>query len=126
MSIIDKLLELDIKKLDRQSKEFEVKRLSGILQEKFIITCKPLSSNQVAHIGEISKNIGEIRVNSILEACRVEGKKFSDKELISKFNAVSGADVITKLFLAGEIYELHDTISKLSGYNGDVVEEVKN
>lgn len=124
MSIIDKLLETDVKKLERQAKEYEIKRLSKAIGEKFIITIKPLSSEQVHHIGEISK--GNERENAVLEACRIEGKKFSDKDLLSKFGCVSGIDLINKLLLPGEINAIYLIINEISGYSVDVVKEIKN
>lgn len=124
MSIIDKLLETDVKKLERKAKEYEVKRLSEAIGEKFIVTIKPLSSEQVHHISEVSK--GNERENAILEACKIEGKKFSDKELLNKFGCISGVDVINKLLLPGEINAIYLIINEISGYSIDVVEEIKN
>ncbi len=127
MSILDLLLETDEKKLKiNNSKDYEVKRLSNVLGQKFIVNCKPLTNEQVAHIGEVSKDNTELKLNAVIEACRIEGKKFSHKELMGKFKVLTPLELLNKLFLPGEIYELYDIVNKLSGYSKDAVEEIKN
>lgn len=127
MSILDKLLETDLKKLqNKEKKTYEVKRLSEIVGEPFLVTCKPLGHEQVAHVGEISKDETDIRLNTILEGCEVEGRSFSHDVFTSKLGTPSGKEVIEKLLRAGEVWELYRIINKMSGYGSDVVEEVKN
>lgn len=126
MSILDLLLETDIDKLqNNNSKNYEIKRLSKILGEKFIVTCTLLTNEQMMHIGEISKTNFDIKLNAVLEACKIEGKKLNNEELMKKFNVVSAKELISKLFLPGEVYELYNIINDLSGYGKDAVKEVK-
>lgn len=126
MSILDLLLETDIDKLqNNNSKNYEIKRLSKILGEKFIVTCTLLTNEQMMHIGEISKTNFDIKLNAVLEACKIEGKKLNNEELMKKFNVVSAKELIGKLFLPGEVYELYNIINDLSGYGKDAVKEVK-
>lgn len=127
MSILDRLLETDIERFnEKNSKKYEIKRLSSIIGEKFIVECRALSSEQVAHIGEISKNNTDTKINAVLESCRIEGKKLNNTELLNKFNCVTGKDIIEKLFNVGEVFELYNVINDLSGYNRDAVKEIKN
>jgi hypothetical protein len=58
------------------------------------------------------------------EACRIDGKKFTDDDIMSKFGEFSGNNVVGKLFNAGEISALYEEVSKLSGYNLDAVKEI--
>lgn len=126
MSILDLLLETDIDKLqNNNSKNYEIKRLTKILGEKFIVTCTLLTNEQMMHIGEISKTNFDIKLNAVLEACKIEGKKLNNEELMKKFNVVSAKELIGKLFLPGEVYELYNIINDLSGYGKDAVKEVK-
>lgn len=126
MSILDLLLETDIDKLqNNNSKNYEIKRLTKILGEKFIVTCTLLTNEQMMHIGEISKTNFDIKLNAVLEACKIEGKKLNNEELMKKFNVVSAKELISKLFLPGEVYELYNVINDLSGYGKDAVKEVK-
>lgn len=127
MSIIDLLLETDAEKLQaKHSKNYEIKRLSKVLGEKFIITCYALTHEQVEHIGEISKSNKDMKLNAVLEACKIEGKRFNNKELMDKFGVVTPTDLLNKLFLPGELYEIYEIINTLSGYSKDAVREIKN
>lgn len=127
MSIIDLLLETDVQKLqENNKKDYEVKRLSNILGEKFIVTCHALTHEQVTHLGEISKSNADLKLNAVIEACRIEGKRFNNVDIMNKFGVVTPSDLLNKLFLVGEIAALYDTVNKLSGYSKDAVKEVKN
>lgn len=127
MSILDLLLETDIKKLElNNSKKYEIKRISNIIGEKFIITCSPIRTDQIAHIAEVSKNNTEIKHNTILEACKIDGKKINNKELMEKFNVVTPTELVGKMLLAGEISEINNIINDISGYGKDAIEEIKN
>lgn len=127
MNIFEKLLETDAEKISkREGKKVEVNRLTALLGEPFVVECRPLNSEQFEHIGEISKTNADIRENVVLEGCTIEGKKFNCKELLHKFQAVTGRDVLNKLFLIGELSVLYDNVNKISGYNNDTVTEIKN
>lgn len=127
MSILDLLLETDIEKLKQNnSKDFEVTRLSEKIGEKFIVQCSPLTSEKIRHIAEISKNDTDTKTYSILESCRIEGKKINSKELMEKFGAVTPPELIEKILLPGEMHALYTEISTLSGYARNAVEEIKN
>ena len=127
MSIIDLLLETDVEKIQAIRKsDYEVQRLSKALGKKFIVTCHALTHEQVGHLGEISKTNKEMKLNAVLEACKIEGIRFNNKDLMDKFSVITPLDLINKLFLPGEIYELYEAINTLSGYSKDAVKEVKN
>lgn len=127
MSVLDLLLETDQKKLEiKFSKEFEVKRLSEKIGSPFIVTCSPLTNEQLAYLAEISKNNTEIKVNTVLECCKIDGKKIASKELLEKFKVATPNDLVEKLFLPGEIYKLYETVNSMSGYGEGVIEEIKN
>ena len=127
MSVLDLLLEVDVEKLnEKTSKEFEVKRLSEKLKGKFLVTCTPLRLEQLNHISEISKTTTEMKVNVVIECCRIDGKKFNQKELREKLNCNTAQEVVEKLFLPGEIQNLYEVINKMSGYSDKAVEEIKN
>ena len=126
MSISDRLLETDAEKLQEKEKtEIKIKRLSDIVGEPFVVTCAALTEDQMVHVSEISKE-GDFRANILLESCRIEGRRLSDKELLNKLGVASGKDAIKALFSAGEISIIYSTINRLSGYDEDAVTEVKN
>ena len=127
MGVFDRLLQTDAEKIGkRESKKMEIKRLSKLIGEPFIVTLTPLTSEQFSYIGEMSKNDTDIRCNAVLEACKIEKKKISCQELLDKFGVVTGREVLEKLFLVGEIGEIYNKISDMSGYGRKTVEEIKN
>lgn len=127
MSILDLLLETDVEKLQHANKkDFEIKRLSKALGEKFLIECRPLTNQQIEHIGEISKSNADMKLNAILESCRLEGKRFNHQQLMNKFGVATPIDLLNKLLLPGEIFELYNAVNELSGYGKDAVKEIKN
>lgn len=126
-NIIDLLLETDPKKFEENNKkDYEIKRLSDILGEKFVITCHALTDEQVDHVSEISNNHTETKYNSLIESCRIEGKRFNNRELMDRFGASTPKDLLKKVLKPGEVYSLFLEINALSGYGRDVVKEVKN
>lgn len=127
MNIIDKLLTTDIETLQEGLKrDFEITRLSKKLGIPFILQCKPLSSEQMDHIVEISKNnITDIKLNAILEGCSLDNKSINNAALLEKFNCLTGKELVEKLFLIGEISELYQIINEISGYSKDAVKEIK-
>lgn len=128
MNTFDLLLSTDTKKItEKIKKEVEITRLSKIIGDKFIVTCYPLTHEQIKHLSELATSSNaDAKLNAINEACRIDGKKFSDKELREKFNCVSGVDVITKLLNIGEVYDIYEVINKISGYTQNAVVEIKN
>lgn len=127
MSILDLLLETDVEKLQASNtKEFEIKRLSKVLGEKFVVTCRALTNDQITHVGEVSKNNTDTKLNVVLESCRIEGKRFNNKQLMDRFNVITPIELLNKLFLPGEIFELYTAVNELSGYTKDAVKEIKN
>lgn len=126
MSIFDKLLEVDTVKLAaKEKKQMEIKRLSKVFGEPFIVTCQAMTSEQFYHVVETTKE-GDFKAAIILESCRVEGKKFTENAFLEKFGVAKGIDVVKKLFRAGEMNTLYGTTSLLSGFGEDAVAEVKN
>lgn len=127
MSIIDLLLETDPQKFEENNKkDYEIKRLSKVIGEPFIITCHALTDEQIEHISEISNNHTEEKYNAVIEGCRIEGKRFNNNELMGKFDVITPKDFIKKLLKPGEVYALYLEVNQLSGYGRNVVQEVKN
>ena len=128
MNTLDLLLSIDTAKItEKLNKEIEITRLSKIIGDKFIVTCYPLTNDQVKHLTELNTTSdADAKLNVINESCRIDGKKFSDKSLREKFSAISGVEVVSKLFNPGEIYDIYVEINKLSGYTSNAVVEVKN
>ena len=127
MSIFDKMMEKNPEILaEKEQAKMEVKRLTKVFGEPFIVTCMPISQKQLAYVAENATTLQEQRVLFIQECCRVEGKKFTDKAFLEWTGCLKGEDVIRKMLRAGEISKLYEKISDLSGYGENAIEELKN
>ena len=127
MSIFDRMMEKNSDILaEKEQAKMEVKRLSKAFGEPFVVSCSPISQKQLTYVAENAKTMQEQRAYFILECCRVEGKKFSDKKWLDWTGCLKGEDVIRKLFRTGEISTLYNKISDLSGYGDNAIEELKN
>lgn len=131
MSALDLLLKLDQTKLKRPTKEVEVKRLSALTGEKVVFLCEALTADemegiqeQVLNVKEQDVDVGEMQKLAVLAG--VKEPNLKSKELLENYNAVTPKELLKKLLLPGEIAALYNTISDLSGYGEDAVEELKN
>lgn len=135
MSLIDKLLQLDVKKVvERPTKEFEVKRLSKLLGEKAIFKCQALDGETYADIQrsaiDISKkgNIRDMKLFDMKVMTCVEGiidPNLKDKKLLEHFGVPTPKELVKKMLLPGEIDDLYNLINDLSGYEVDE-DDIKN
>ncbi|MBZ9637529.1 phage tail assembly chaperone [Clostridium sp. FP1] len=134
-STLDLLLKSDLTKIQRPTKEVELKRLSEILGDTVIFKCEALDAERfneiqenALHINEKGEfeniNTGEMQIFTILEG--VKEPSLKSKDLLEKFGAVTPKELIKKLLLPGEISNLYNIISELSGFNKDTVVEIKN
>ncbi|MCI1958592.1 MAG: hypothetical protein LKJ25_03090 [Clostridia bacterium] len=103
-----------------EKKEYEVKRLSKAFGKPFKVELKQLSYSRMA---EIRKMKDENDIQAILASMTVPDMK--NEELLEKFDAVTPAEAVKKIFIPGEISDLFIQISKLSGYMSDTVKEIK-
>lgn len=138
MSFIDKLLQMDSKKItEMPEKEVEIERLSKMSGSKAVFVCKAIDGETHSDIQKMAIDIsskGKIRdmkmydmkVHTILEG--VKSPSFKDARLTEHFKAGTPKDLIKKMLLPGEIDTLYNAINELSGYEKDEddEEEVKN
>ena len=136
MSLIDKLLQMDKEKLmEMPTKEVEIPRLTEMLSEPFNVKCKAIDGERYADIqrsaidlnkkgGLRNINLYEMQVLTVIEG--VIEPSLKDERLLAYFGCVTPKELVKKLFLAGEIAELSNVITELSGYDkADDEEEVK-
>jgi hypothetical protein len=136
-NIVNKLLKLDARKITELPKEkFEVKRLSKIMGEKFEVELSALDSETYSEIQKSAINfskgtVKELDIYKMQMLSLTEGIKSPDlgnKELQKHFGEATKKGLISKLFLSGEIAEMYQVVSKLSGYDSEEIdsEEIKN
>lgn len=133
MSLIDKLLQMDKAKLmEMPTKELEMPRLSEMLGEEFKVKCKAIDGERYADIqrsaidlnnkgGLRNINLYEMQVLTVIDG--VIEPSLKDERLLAYFGCVTPKELVKKLFLAGEIAELSNVITELSGYDKTEDEE---
>ena len=133
MSLIDKLLQMDKAKLmEMPTKEIELPRLSQVLGETFKVKCRAIDGERYADIQrsaiDLNKkgalrniNLYEMQVLTLIEG--VVEPSMKDERLLGYFGVVTPKELVKKLFLAGEIAELSNVITELSGYEKSEDEE---
>lgn len=137
VSLVDRLLQLDVNKIiEKPTQEFEVERLSKLLGEKVIFKCQALDGETYADIQrkaiDLTKkgNIRDVQLFEMKVMTCVEGiiePNLKDKRLLDHFKAPTPKELIKKMLLPGEIDDLYNLISKLSGYEiDDEEEDIKN
>lgn len=55
-----------------------------------------------------------------------DGLLLKNKELLSRFKAPTPKELCRKLFLSGEVANMYNAITKLSGFSETAVKELKN
>lgn len=138
MSLIDKLLQADVRKLtELPTKKYEVKRLSKELKSKFELELQAIPAQRYSEIQrngvEMSAKGGvkDVKIYDMQTLTLIDGIKepsLKDKSLLAHFGAVTPKELVGKLFLAGEIADIYNEINELSGYEKDeeTDEEIKN
>ena len=133
------MLKADIEKvMEKPKKNVEIPRLSRLFGDPFYVTVQAIDSEVLAEITEdhteYSKNgkrrrqnnyaIGkEIVVNGLIEP------DLRNAELMKHYGAVTPNDLVDKLFLAGEVGKIAETVNELCGLEKtqtEIDEYVKN
>ena len=127
MSLIDKLLQMDTKTITEMPKrEVEVPRLTKVFGEAFKVTCQAIDGERYADIqrasidlnkkgGVRNINLFDMQVLTVIDG--VVEPNLKDTTLLKHFDCVTPKELVKKLFLAGEIAELSNVVSELSGYD---------
>lgn len=137
MNLVDALLAADKNQLlNTQTKEYEVVRLTNILDQPFILNLKAIPSKRYTEIqsmavrvkknGNNEINLYQLQILTLIDG--IQSPALNSPELLKHFDAASPADLLNNLLLAGEISDIASEITKLSGYDEieEKVKEVKN
>jgi hypothetical protein len=78
--------------------------------------------------GNISKEVDQKMFRRVVAYTALVSPKMDDPRIVDKYHPVKGKEweILDKLFLAGELDYIATEAMKLSGYNDDFVEQVKN
>lgn len=120
---MDTTLELLLRAepLNLPEKEFKLKRLSTLCGAPVVFKLRALPYSRAAEITHAQKEDMEVH---ILLAGVVE-PNLKAPELLSKYSAVTPAEMVKKMLLPGEIVDISRAVERLSGYRTDTIEEIK-
>ena len=134
MSFTNTLLKLDRKQLELPKKKIEMPRLSKLLKEKLIFEIQGINQEKLDEITDMvskidlkTKNVDidfvELKLAIICEG--VKSPSFRDKEVMQHFGVSTPYDLVKLMLTSGERDALYNEIQELSGYNGEVIKEIK-
>ena len=134
MSFTNALLKLDRKQLELPKKKLEMPRLSKLLKEKMVFEIQGINQEKLDEITDMVSNIDlktrnvdidfvELKLAIICEG--VKNPSFRDKEVMAHFGVSTPYDLVKLMLTSGERDALYNEIQELSGYNSEVIKEIK-
>lgn len=125
MNLLEKLLENDKAILMLDTKQFEVKRLSKLLGEPFILKLQEIPAKRYMEIqnmcvsfdtdGTTQTDIPRMQLLVVNEG--IQNEEFRNREVLKKYHAGTPIDLLEKIFNAGELSKIFATVSELCGFD---------
>lgn len=146
VNVLDLLLGSDCGKIQTPFKDVEISRLSEAFGAPFIVRCMALTPNEYEDVQDAAINIQgkdvDLDMNLLQNLTVIESVRFvnvdeagntstgglllKSTDLMSKFKAPTPKELCRALFLSGEVSNMYNIISALSGFSDQAVKEVKN
>jgi len=131
MNLADALLAADAGKITKKEhKSYEVKRLSAILGEPFVLDLRQIPNKRVREIQDDSMKIegGKTSVDQYkltmgLLCDGIANKDFDNRDVLKHYGAATRKDLFDTLLNAGEIQDIANIISELCGFDSKKAEE---
>jgi len=137
-SLVDKLLAADKSKIAaRPTGMIEIKRLSELVGEPFVIECQALDPTTIDDIqalmvmrnkkGEpVDAPVLAMATQYVIEGC--VNPDFKDPKLAKGYGVAAPDDLVRKILTSGEILDVYRKISDLSGLEStdEEFDELKN
>lgn len=131
MNLADALLAADAGKITKKEhKSYEVKRLSAILGDPFILDLRQIPNKRIREIQDDSMKIegGKTSVDQYtltmgLLCDGIANKDFDNRDVLKHYGAATRKDLFDTLFNAGEIQDIANIISELCGFDSKKTEE---
>lgn len=131
MSLTEKLLALDAKKYkEKQMAEIEVKRLSNLIGEPFIVKVQEVDSDKMQEIQSMlfdkkgRYDISQIRkINKLTVLEGVIEPDLKDEKIQKHFGAATPKDLVDILFKGAELTKIADKVAEVSGFIGEEEDE---
>lgn len=146
VNVLDLLLGADVGVIKQPFKDMEITRLSEVFGSPFVVRCEALTPGAYEDVQEnalkiegkdVDLDMNLLQMLTVIEGVKSvtrdeDGKEIStglllkNKDLMSKFKAPTPKELCRKLFLSGEVANMYNAITKLSGFSDDAVKELKN
>lgn len=124
-NLVELLLKSDAAALKIKPKEFKIKRLSEALGQDVFVSIGAVSFDRLETLRENHKD-GDFRLMMALEGMRgVDLGNSALREKLGIDRELPKKEVLKKILTPGEIDDIYLEISRMSGYGGKTVEEVK-
>lgn len=123
MDIIEMLLGCGNTVIDRPVREVEITRISGMIGQPFVLKIHALTAKE---LDDAPKN--DFKVHVIFSA--TEYPDFSDRRLAEflkpegRNTKLTPVEVLSTLLLPGEIVNLYNAVTDLSGFGDDSIREI--
>ena len=134
MNTLELLMGMDSEKLTEvPQKQIEIKRLSDIAGQPFIVTIQAIPGRRMMALSGSSydKN-GALNYEKAYDAnirivlAGVVDPELKNEDLQKAFGAPTPAVLVERIFKGGEIAMLSDEISHLSGFQNNAEDDIKN
>ena len=138
VNVLDLLLGSDLGTIKQPHKDMEITRLSEALGAPFVVRCEALSPDTYEEVQEnaikingkdVDLDMNKLQMLTVIEGVKAtagDGLLLKNKELLSRFKAPTPKELCRKLFLSGEVANMYNAITKLSGFSETAVKELKN
>lgn len=146
VNVLDLLLGADVGAIKQPYKDMEITRLSEVLGTPFIVRCEALKPDVYEEVQEnaisikgkdVDLDMNNLQILTVIEGVkavvtdengerRASGLILKNTDLMSKFKAPTPKELCRKLFLSGEVANMYNAITALSGFSDDAVKELKN
>ena len=134
MNTVELLLKIDAGKLaEVPTKTMEIKRLSKLNGQPFMVKIKALSGRRYLGYADMARDSnGKVNVdkvcdaNSLITCAGMVEPDMKSRELQEHFGARTPKDLVEKIFKCAEIGKIADEIAELSGYGNDTDDKVKD
>ena len=134
MSLTNALLKSAREKLAMPKKKVEMPRLSKLAKEKIVFELQGIGQDTLDDITNMATNIdmktknvdvdfAQLKLAIICEG--VKDPSFRDKSTLEHFNVSTPQDLVKLRRRSGERDALYNEIQELSGYNAEVIKEIK-
>lgn len=131
MNLADALLAADAGKITKKEhKSYEVKRLSAIMGEPFVLDLRQIPNKRVREIQDDSMKIeggktsvDQYKLTMDLLCDGIANKDFDNRDVLKHYGAATRKDLFDTLFNAGEIQDIANIISELCGFDSKKTEE---